>query len=246
MLLTYQVQDLSNQSRSDQPWNNDSLHFRRPFSNLQQFLVSIEPLDIIFLHLAATIVELDRVVYKPVHHLQAVELGHRRFFPEGLAVSSQPARFAGEQPSTFSFKDHVRQVECINLVGSDRLSELNSFLALFHGHFKAALRPADLHSRNGEATTIQRLHHLIESMPPRSKKVLLRNRAVIKKELSRIRTAPHHLPIHLFGDDKNAGKLGAAICLSACPAKSRHARRDFSGSIGDKDLASIDHSLVAL
>jgi len=74
------------------PCDDDSLDLRCSFADVEELLVSIVPLDWIFLHQPISSVELHGVVGNAIIRFGTDEFCHSRFLGEGAFIVGKPAR----------------------------------------------------------------------------------------------------------------------------------------------------------
>src|SRR4051794_23971543 len=92
-------------ARDDHP-----LHLIRPFADLEDLLVAVEPRDRVLVHEAVAPVDLERPACGAVRQLARVELRHRRRLPEVASRILLPGGAVDESPRGLDLGRHVDQL----------------------------------------------------------------------------------------------------------------------------------------
>src|SRR5262245_22566352 len=176
------------------------LHLIRSLSDLEDLLVAVKTGDRGLLHVPEAPVDLERRVRDPVRELAGEELRHRRLARERPSPVLEPRSLEDERAPGLDLRGHVRELEADRLEGRDLLSELLALLRIGDREVVRALGKADSHRRDGDAAAVEDLEELPEALAAPAEEVLLRHRAVLERELTRVGRAPAEF-LHGRGDD---------------------------------------------
>src|SRR5262245_63157365 len=136
----------------------------RPFPDLQDLLVPVEPRDRGLLDEAIAPVDLQCLIHDSVRHLARLKLRHRGLLREVTALVLEPRGLVDEVPSGLDLDGHVRELELDRLKARDRLAELLPLLGVAEREVVRALREADAHRRNRDPAAVEDLEELAEPL----------------------------------------------------------------------------------
>src|SRR5205085_7383642 len=113
---------------------------------------------------AVPAVDLQRPVDSAVRQLAGVELRLRGGEPEVAALVFQPCRLVDHRAAGLDLRGHVGELELHGLEFRDRLAELLPLLRVGEREVVCALRNPDAHRGDRDATAVEDLEELPESL----------------------------------------------------------------------------------
>ena len=182
--------------------------------------------------------------------LGAEELGHGGIGGVGDTVVFLVVGVAAEQAGGLHLGLEVGHLELRVLELGDRAAELLALLGVLDGLVHGALGNAEGLACDADAAAVEGLHGQAEAFAELAQLAILRDAAVFEDKLCRGRAADTHLLLLLADaeagvgllDDEGADALGAQALVG-------HGDDDEHvgvGAVGDENLASVEHPLVAV
>src|SRR3954452_5090481 len=230
------------------PRYHHALNLIRSLADLQDLLVAVQARDGVLVHETVAAVDLEAPVCGAVRELAGEELRHRGGATEVAPLVLLPRRLVDERARRFDLGRHVDELLLHGLELRDRLAELLALLRVPVREVVGALREADAHRRDGDATAVEDLQELLEPLAARPEQVALRDARALKAELARVRGAPaellHRLRDRVAGRSVRDDDVGDLVVAGA--GGDRHARRDVGAGVGDEHLRAVDDPFAAV
>src|SRR6516164_4083180 len=243
-------QAISHLRRQQASCDHDSHDLVRPLEDLMDTQITEISLDGIFLGVAVTAVQLQRLVAdletgvgrKPFCHCAM----HRRF---RIARVERNRRSPDHQPGGFEFRCHVCHPELKRLEFRERFPELLANPEMRFGGFKACTRAAQRAGADIDAPAVQCLHRDLEAVTLVSDEIANRDATIFEDDGGGRLAVPTELLLLLakgkarcafFNDD-------ARNSARARPTRSNHANIDVACTAArDERLGAVQDVMAAV